>query len=525
VTPESSVLPFERVGPYRIEGPIGAGGMGTVWRAWDERLRRHVAIKRVLSEAVTHGRERLRREARAAARLNHPAVVRIYDLLEREDGEWIVMELVPGQTLRALLDRQGPLEPRRAIRIGIEIAEGLAEAHTQGVLHRDLKTTNVMVTPAGHVRILDFGLAKDMPQEGVEGDLSLTLPGLLLGTCYAMSPEQVMGRPLDARSDLFSLGSLLYETLTGNPPFRGEMPRDSLALVLNRRPKPLLQVRPEVPEGLSVLVEQLLEKNVLLRPRSAREVSGFLAEMVETAGAGTAEPDRGGAVVSRAGLRPADVTQQTMIDLPSRLRQDFQAGGKAVATDPLSIAAVPAAGDRLPVTVLCCGLVGLDAAGNARRLDVEILSEAMIGLQNLARLVAGPLGGTLGSVLGQSLWLSFGDPQPRADAPERAVRAALRLLAQFKRLETGGGGRRLALRLALHTGPALIKARPGEAAQLQLGSTLDLVLGLQAVTPPGSVVVSGDCRRMIGGERFQLEALEPVRVQGFDVAVDVWRVE
>jgi class 3 adenylate cyclase len=489
--------------------------MGTVWRAWDERLRRHVAIKRVLSEAVTHGRERLRREARAAARLNHPAIVRVYDLLEREDGEWIVMELVPGQTLRELLDRQGPLDPGRALRIGIEIAEGLAEAHTQGVLHRDLKTTNVVVTPAGHVRILDFGLAKDMPQEGVEGELSLTLPGLLLGTCYAMSPEQVMGRPLDARSDLFSLGSLLYETLTGPPPFRGEMPRDSLALVMNRRPKPLLQVRPEVPEGLSVLVEQLLEKNVLLRPRSAREVSGFLSEMVEPASAGTADPDRAGAVVSRPSLRPADVTQQTMIDLPSRLRQDFQAGGKAVHPES----------DRLPVTVLCCGLVGLDAAGNTRRLDVEILSEAMIGLQDLARLVAGPLGGTLGSVLGQSLWLSFGYPQPRADAPERAVRAALRLLAQFKRLEGGGGGQRLALRLALHTGPALIKARPGETAQLQLGSTLDLALGLQAVTPPGSVVVSGECRRMVGEERFQMEALEPVRVQGFEGAVEAWWVQ
>src|SRR5689334_4648678 len=196
--------------------------MGAVWRAWDERLERWVALKQIRADAaLRHGRERLRREARAVARLNHPAIVHVYDILEGADGDWIVMELVEGRTLRRLLDEEGALPPARAVKLCREIAEGLAEAHAQGILHRDLKASNVIVAPSGRAKILDFGLAKEIPREGVpreNGDL--TVSGHILGTCYAMSPEQVLGRALDERSDLFSLGSLLYEMLTGKVPFR-----------------------------------------------------------------------------------------------------------------------------------------------------------------------------------------------------------------------------------------------------------------------------------------------------------------
>lgn len=268
-------LPSGRVGPYRLEEPLGQGGMGAVWRAWDERLKRQVAAKRVRAEtASTHARERLRYEAQAVARLNHPSIVHIYDIVEGNEVDWIIMELVSGQTLRERLQEKGPFEPAMASRLGREIAEGLAEAHESGILHRDLKAANVMVTPAGRAKILDFGLAKEMQ---ADQDPTLTVPGIVLGTAYAMSPEQALGHVLDARSDLFSLGALLHEMLTGSPPFRGDSPRASIARVLSFRPPPLRHSIPGLSPELSDLIERLLEKEPADRPQSAREVARVLA--------------------------------------------------------------------------------------------------------------------------------------------------------------------------------------------------------------------------------------------------------
>jgi serine/threonine-protein kinase len=498
-----SELSLERVGPYRLETPLGEGGMGTIWRAWDERLRRHVAIKRVQAAvpAVAQGRERLRREARAAARLSHPSIVRIYDLIEREDGEWIVMELVPGRTLRELIDESGPLDPGHALRLAVEIAGGLAEAHAAGILHRDLKTSNIMVTPAGRARILDFGLAKELPREkGVRGEHTLTQAGTVVGTCYAMSPEQVMGKPLDGRSDLFSFGTLLYEMLTGSPPFQGATPNDSLVLVLNRRLRPLLVVRPDCPAELSVLVEQLLEKNPELRPRSAREVAKALSDLAVATS---------GELETEVLLQLPESTEETAVQMPMMRR-------------------APKGGARRSLTVLCCGLVGLDAAGKARFLDVETLDEAMAWLQDLAQEVAAPLGGVPGSMLGQSLWLGFPDAGADSSAaleegPRRAVQAALDLVARVTRLGGPETRQRFALRAAVHTGAALIQERPGAAIQLQPGATLDVAMGLQAVIPPASVVVSADSRGLLG-DRFALEPLPPVDLPGHEGAVEAWRV-
>ena len=271
-------LPSEHVGPYRLEEPLGHGGMGAVWRAWDERLKRQVAAKRVHADtAFSHTRARLRREAQAVARLNHPSIVHVYDMVEGEESDWIIMELVSGQTLRQQLHEDGPFGPSMAARLGCEIAEGLAEAHESGILHRDLKATNVMVTPAGRAKILDFGLAKEMEREGADWDPTLSAPGMVLGTPYAMSPEQAQGLPLDARSDLFSLGALLYEVLTGSPPFRGNSTTACLARVLSYQPPPLRYSIPGIPPELSDLIERLLEKEPADRPQSAREVARALA--------------------------------------------------------------------------------------------------------------------------------------------------------------------------------------------------------------------------------------------------------
>lgn len=270
--------PPERVGPYRIESRLGVGGMGAVYRAYDQRLERPVAIKHILPDVAedSKARERLRREARAVASLNHPSIVQIFDIVEMDEGDWIVMELVEGQTLHRLLSR-GLLELGKAVDLGRQIIEGLAEAHGKGIVHRDLKTENVMVTIAGRAKILDFGLAKRLWKG--RADASLSVQGSILGTGRAMSPEQAMGDTIDHRSDLFSFGSMLYEITAGRPPFMGSSIFHTLAQVCSDRQKPAQEVNPRVPTVLSDLIDQLLEKNPAQRPQSASEVASALAEI------------------------------------------------------------------------------------------------------------------------------------------------------------------------------------------------------------------------------------------------------
>ncbi|HEX2643701.1 MAG TPA: TOMM system kinase/cyclase fusion protein [Thermoanaerobaculia bacterium] len=495
----------ETVGPYRLVSSLGAGGMGAVWRAWDERLRREVAVKRIRSEAVANGRERLRREARAAARINHPAIVHIYDLLEREDGDWIVMELVQGRTLRDVIDEGGPLSPQRAVQLGGEIADGLAEAHLHGILHRDLKTTNVMVTPSGRAKILDFGLAKEIPEEGAgRQEMSLSQPGSVVGTCYAMSPEQVLGLELSARSDLFSLGALLYEILTGEPPFQGGNSQESLARVLSFRPQPLHHLRPDVTPELSRLIGRMIEKDPLQRPGSAREVAGALATFFSPLAAGAPPP-----VAERE---------------PSTIVQRIPRPGPGPSSASWS------AGERRRLTVVCWGLVEVDAgSGETHFLDVEALSDAMTAFQELARETVEPLGGRLGAVQGNLLWMYFGYPQAQEDDAQRAVRAARAIVARVGELAARPalswprGRHQLAARAAVHTGPAVVTIRPGKAEQLQLGSMLDLAMGLQSAAPVGGVVAS-DASRPLLARSFTLEAQEPVQLPGFKEPLAVYRV-
>ena len=216
-----------KLGPYEIVSPLGAGGMGEVYRARDERLKRDVAIK-VLPASYSQDAERLRRfeqEAQAAGGLNHPNITAVYDIGTENGAPYIVSELLDGETLRARL-AGGAFTPRRAIGHGLQIAQGLAAAHEKGIVHRDLKPENVFVTNDGRVKILDFGLAKlTEPDSGDRSQTNLptltpgTEPGVVLGTLGYMSPEQVRGKPADARSDIFSFGAILYEMLSGRRAF------------------------------------------------------------------------------------------------------------------------------------------------------------------------------------------------------------------------------------------------------------------------------------------------------------------
>ncbi len=261
----------EHIGSYRVLGRLGRGGMGEVFLAWDDRLRRKVAIKRIRgdSEVSPTLRQRLLREARAAASLSHSAIVQIYDLIADDEGDCIVMEYVEGRTLGARLS-EGPLPLETALRLARDIAEGLATAHAAGIVHRDLKADNVIVTPAGHARVLDFGLARRL--SGATDEMILTQHGFILGTCHAMSPEQAAGGEADARSDLFSLGILLYHMLTGVSPFLAATPRETLLRVLNYHPPPIIAVRADVPPELGALITRLLAKAPEDRPQNAGAV-------------------------------------------------------------------------------------------------------------------------------------------------------------------------------------------------------------------------------------------------------------
>ena len=282
VTPlagESTVAERQRkVGPYRVLQPLGQGGMGDVHRAIDERLNREVAVKRVRNPQTRAGKERQRllREARAVARLNHPTIVALYDLVELEDEDWLVMELVDGQALTQVLKGRGALAPREALGLGAEIASALDAAHQQGILHRDLKPDNVMIAADGRARLLDFGLARAVEQES---ETLLTEEGKILGTPSAMSPEQARGQDLDARSELFSLGSLLYTMLSGRNPFAARDIVETLKRVCLTQPKPLHEVAPEVPVEVSRYVDRLLQKRPEDRPASAREVQEVLERL------------------------------------------------------------------------------------------------------------------------------------------------------------------------------------------------------------------------------------------------------
>ena len=501
----------ERVGPYRLTEPIGTGGMGTVWRAWDERLKRQVAIKHIRADIrITELRQRLWREAQAAARLNHPAIVHIYDLVEDPAGDWIVMELVEGKTLRGLVEEQGPLPVAQAIRLGLAIAEGLAEAHSRGVLHRDLKASNVMVTPSGQAKILDFGLAKQLPggEDGEDQEASISVPGMIIGTSYAMSPEQALGHALDARSDLFSLGSLLYEILAGEPPFRAANPPASLALILSHRPPPLDEVRPGVPRELSALINGLLEKDRRFRPQSAREVAEALAGLSGLTGASAPGEDlEGSTAVEPALARRPMGTSYGGVSSPSRERRRKM-------------------GEQRLLTVVCCGLVRLgEGSGEAEFLDPEDLAEAMAAFQTLAGEVCDRFSGRVGAALGHRLWLYFGYPQAREDDAWRAVQAARELTDRSGEIGPGlGWGRqRLALRIAVHTGLAVVSIRPGQEETLQPGPLLDIAAGLQDLAPVGEIRVTAATRPLIA-RAFTLEDLPAVRLPGSEEPVAVSRV-
>lgn len=258
---------------YTIEALLGKGGMGTVYRARDTRLQRSVALK-VLSGDLTADPDRKQRffqEARAAAAITHPAIAQVYDVDEADGVTFIAMELVEGQTLRQLITERD-LDLLASMEVSIQVGEGLARAHEIGIVHRDIKSENIMVTSDGHAKILDFGLAKLNPIHNVDSSsgaevrmsqmatLALTQAGMVVGTLSYMSPEQARGRELDHRSDIFSLGVTIYEMATGQLPFSGDSPLDTMHAIAFEETRPITALRQNLPPDLQRIITRCLRK-------------------------------------------------------------------------------------------------------------------------------------------------------------------------------------------------------------------------------------------------------------------------
>ncbi|HJY43734.1 MAG TPA: serine/threonine-protein kinase, partial [Propionibacteriaceae bacterium] len=334
---------------YRLEAVLGRGGMATVWRGVDQRLGRPVAVK-LLDRADTADPvmlQRFDREARTVGGLTHPNIVAVYDVGTDNGVPYLVMELIDGTSVAALL-ASGPLPVDQAVEVARQTCDALAMTHAQGVVHRDIKPANILLTPTGTVKVCDFGIARLTHQQLT----NLTAPHTAIGTSAYMAPEQASGAAVDARTDLYALGCVMYAMLTGHPPFTGDNP---LTVLWQHQHQPALAVaslRPDTPADLDALIARLLAKNPSERPATATEVRDRLTARAESEAAAAAQPTR---------MLPAVSATQTLPVLEHGEEPAAPVGGR-FRLGPAGIAAV-ALGAAILAALIVALLIGSQRPG------------------------------------------------------------------------------------------------------------------------------------------------------------------
>lgn len=382
-----------KLGSYEIVAQIGAGGMGEVYRARDARLGRSIAIKILPGPFSADGEQlrRFEREARSASALNHPNIITIYELGQEGSIHYIAMELVEGKTLSRLLGA-GRLPVRKAIEIAAQIAEGLAKAHEAGIAHRDLKPENLMVTHDGLVKILDFGLVKNIPVgEASEDNSTLTVsetrPGAILGTPGYMSPEQAGGHPADFRSDQFSFGLVLYEILTGKRAFRRNTAAETMAAILSEQAEPIAAQNPDTPAPLCWAIERCLEKEPEKRYVSTRDLARELAAIRDRFAekpVREAEPRRVSVPAQRTGFvgRETEIAAVKELLLRDDVRLVTVTGPGGIGKTRFALEVANGLVDHLPGGISFVALSGLSDAGQVASVIVQALKLRELGGQS-----------------------------------------------------------------------------------------------------------------------------------------------
>jgi serine/threonine protein kinase/predicted ATPase len=519
-----------RIGSYIIMGTLGAGGMGKVYLAQDTRLGRRVALK-LLPASFTMDHERVRRfeqEARAASALNHPNLLTIHEIGAEQNTHYIATEFVEGSTLREKL-KAGRISLPEVLEIAIQIGAALTAAHAARVVHRDIKPENIMVRPDGYIKVLDFGLAKPTGQgfatsvdsgdtDSLSRALVNTQPGMVMGTFAYMSPEQSRGLEVDARTDIWSLGVVLYEMLAGRVPFKGPTNSDVMVSVLNREPPPLAQYLPGIQPELERIVMKALAKDreeryqtakdLLIDLRRLKQRMEFEAEMGRSSHAETIEETQ------QPGSTPATT-----------------GGAHAPASHP-------GAEQLKQVTVLFANFQSLTAL--TETLDAEEVSDIMRELWNRVDTIIMDQGGTVDSHLGNQLMAVWGVHVAHEDDPEHAVRAALamqREVGEFVRtnlpnsVEDGKPVEQVGfikqggtvehdeivagplMRVGINTGPVLLGALGMGGEFTVTGAAVNIAQRLEQAAPAGSILISHDTYRHVLG-LFDVQELELTNVVG-----------
>ena len=484
---------------YTLLNALGQGGMGTVVLAEDTQLGRKVAVK-FLSDKLEDdptARERLHREARSAAALDHPYICKIHEIVTIDGRVGIVMEYVRGETLEARLRRSMP-GAADALAIAGEIAEAMDEAHRRQVIHRDLKPSNVMLTESGHVKVMDFGLAKaTSPDEGEAAPqtvMPLTDAGLRLGTPRYMSPEQILGGEVDARSDIFAFGLLVYELLAGAHPFHHVSSSDTMAAIIRDPATPLARYRGGLPASVQETLDRLLAKEPGLRYQSFRDVRVDVEQLRRDVVTTTPPASR---------VPAARSTDATLTNVGS--------SGGASANE-----------ERRQLTVVFCEIDGLGDMSNS--LDAEDLLELGEQYRAVWQQQIERFGGTAGPYADGALYGYFGYPIAHEHDARRALSCGVAIRSAIDTLvkrAADAGITKPAVRIGVNTGSAIVGQQSG-VIQVH-GNTASVAARLAEHSAGGSVVVSGATFR-IAGHHFDSTALGHLNLRGFSGAVPLYEV-